>query len=151
MIKLFVCRAEPSGVINSPAFTDRQVSNKRLKRINDCNHLRTLLSIFALQFTMTCTLVCGIAILSLVIFTFFQILCYSLSVFALFDAPSTSICRQHCLIGTDMDPKFLSGLVKIQIMRIGIIYIGRNWDLPICPVKTKIRITHKSFLQCFHT
>ena len=32
------------------------------------------------------------------------------------------------------DPKFLSGLGKIQIMRIGIMCIGRDWDLPICPV-----------------
>ena len=42
--------------------------------------------------------------------------------------------RQLCLIRTDVDPKFLSGLGKIRIMQIGIICIGRDWDLPICPV-----------------
>ena len=30
-----------------------------------------------------------------------------------------------------MDPKFLSGLGKIRIMRIGIICIERDWDLPL--------------------
>ena len=43
------------------------------------------------------------------------------------------ICRQLCLIRTDVDPKYLSGLDKIRIMRIGIICIGTDWDLPICP------------------
>ena len=42
--------------------------------------------------------------------------------------------RQLCLIRTDVDPKFLSGLGKIQIMRIGIVCIGSERDLPICPV-----------------
>ena len=41
-----------------------------------------------------------------------------------------------------MDPTFLFGLGKIRIMRIGIICIGGDSDLPICPVYTKIRITH---------
>ena len=41
--------------------------------------------------------------------------------------------RQLCLIRTDVDPKFLSGLRKIRIIRIGIICIGRDRDLPICP------------------
>ena len=40
--------------------------------------------------------------------------------------------RQLCLIRTDVDPKLLSGLGKIWIMRIGIICIGKDWDLPIC-------------------
>ena len=35
---------------------------------------------------------------------------------------------------TDVDPKFLSGLGKIWIMRVGIICIGKASDLPICPV-----------------
>ena len=43
-------------------------------------------------------------------------------------------CRQLCLIQTDVDPKFLSRLGKIRIMRKGIICIGRDWDLLICPV-----------------
>ena len=42
--------------------------------------------------------------------------------------------RQLCLIRTDVDPKFLSGLGKIRIVRIGIICIGRDRYLPICPV-----------------
>ena len=42
--------------------------------------------------------------------------------------------RQLCLIRTDVDPKFLYGLGKIRIMRIGIICIGSDRDLPICPV-----------------
>ena len=42
--------------------------------------------------------------------------------------------RQRCLIRTDVDPKYLSGLGKIRIMRIGIVCIGRDRDLPICPV-----------------
>ena len=42
--------------------------------------------------------------------------------------------RQLCLIRTDVDPKFLSGLGKIRIMRIGIICIGTDWDLPMFPV-----------------
>ena len=44
--------------------------------------------------------------------------------------------RQICLIRTDVDPYFLSGLGKIRItsMRIGIIRIENDWDLPICPV-----------------
>ena len=42
--------------------------------------------------------------------------------------------RQLCLIRTDVDPRFLSGFGKIQIMHIGIICIGWNLDLPICPV-----------------
>ena len=42
--------------------------------------------------------------------------------------------RQLCLIGTDVDPKYLSGLNKIQVMRIGIICIERDRDLPIWPV-----------------
>ena len=46
-----------------------------------------------------------------------------------------------------MDPTFLFGLAKIQITRIGIIYIGRDRALPICPVKTKIRITHVQIKQ----
>ena len=41
---------------------------------------------------------------------------------------------QLCLIRTDVDPKFLSGLDKIRNMRIGVICIGRDCDLPICPV-----------------
>ena len=40
-----------------------------------------------------------------------------------------------------MDPEFLSGLGKIRVMRIGITCIGRDWDLPICPVQMKMRIT----------
>ena len=28
-----------------------------------------------------------------------------------------------------MDPKFVSGLGKIRSMRIGIICVGRDWDL----------------------
>ena len=55
--------------------------------------------------------------------------------------------RQLCLIRTDVDPKFLSGLGKIRIMHIGIICIGKDWDLPICPVYTKIRITHVRIKQ----
>ena len=55
--------------------------------------------------------------------------------------------RQLCLIQTDVDPKFLSGLGKIRIMHIGIVCIGRDRDLPICPVKTKIRITHVRIKQ----
>ena len=42
--------------------------------------------------------------------------------------------RQLCLIRTDVDPKFLSGLGKIRIMRIGFICIGRDGNLPISPV-----------------
>ena len=42
--------------------------------------------------------------------------------------------RQLCLIRTDVDPKFLSGLGKIRIMCIVIICIGRDWELPSCPV-----------------
>ena len=38
-----------------------------------------------------------------------------------------SLYRQLCLIWTIVDPKFLSVLCEIRIMRIGIIYIGRNW------------------------
>ena len=45
-----------------------------------------------------------------------------------------NIYMQLCLIRTDVDPKVLSGLGKIRIMHIGIICIGRDWDLPICPV-----------------
>ena len=45
-----------------------------------------------------------------------------------------SYYMQLCLIRTDVDPKFLSGLGKIRIKRIEIICIGRDWDLPICPV-----------------
>ena len=42
--------------------------------------------------------------------------------------------RQLSLIRTDVDPKFLSGLSEIWIMPIGIISLGRDGDLPICPV-----------------
>ena len=45
----------------------------------------------------------------------------------------TCIYRQLSLIRTDVDPKFLSGLGKIRIKRIGIICIGRDLDLLICP------------------
>ena len=48
-----------------------------------------------------------------------------------------------------MDPKFLSGLGKIRIMRIGIICIGRDWDFPICPLYTKIRITNVRIKQSY--
>ena len=44
-------------------------------------------------------------------------------------------------IQTDVDPKSLSGLGKIRSMLLGIICIGMDWDLSICPVKTNIRIT----------
>ena len=50
------------------------------------------------------------------------------------DVISPAIYSQLCLIRTDVDPKFLSGLDKIWIMHIGIICIGRDWDLSICPV-----------------
>ena len=39
-----------------------------------------------------------------------------------------------CLIRTDVAPKILSGLGKIWIMQIGSIRIGKDWDLPMCPV-----------------
>ena len=42
--------------------------------------------------------------------------------------------RQLCLIRTDVDPKYPSGLDKIRIMRIRIICIGSDWDIPIRPV-----------------
>ena len=42
--------------------------------------------------------------------------------------------RQLCFIWTEVDPKFLSGLGKNRIVRIGIICIGRDRDFPICPV-----------------
>ena len=42
--------------------------------------------------------------------------------------------RQLCLIRTDVDPKFVSGLGKIRIMHIGIICIGRDFDIQVCPV-----------------
>ena len=44
------------------------------------------------------------------------------------------VYRQLCLIWTDVDPAYLSGLGKIQIMHLGIICIGRDLDLQICPV-----------------
>ena len=46
----------------------------------------------------------------------------------------TRTYRQICLIRTDVDPNFLSGLARIRIMRIGITCIGKDRDLPICPV-----------------
>ena len=55
--------------------------------------------------------------------------------------------RQLCLIRTDVDPKFLSGLGKILIMRIVIICIEKDQDLPICPVYAKIWITHVRIKQ----
>ena len=60
-----------------------------------------------------------------------------------------ALYRQLCLIQTVVDPKFLSSLGKIRIMRmhIGIIRIGRDWDLTICPVETKIRIAHVRIKQ----
>ena len=36
---------------------------------------------------------------------------------------------QLCIIRTDVDPKFLSGLGKIRIMGIGIVCIGRDWGV----------------------
>ena len=46
-----------------------------------------------------------------------------------------------------VDPKFLFDLGTIWIVHIGIICIGRDRDLPICPVLTKIRITHVCIKQ----
>ena len=60
--------------------------------------------------------------------------------------------RQLYLIRTDVDTKYLSGLGRIRIIYIGIMCIGRDWDLPICLVKTKFRITHVRIKQsCLYT
>ena len=76
-----------------------------------------------------------------------------LSKICLFVSTDVSILSAYTgnsgLIRSDMDPKFLSGLGKIRIMHIhvGIACIGRDLDIPICPVYTKIRITHVRIKQ----